>query len=45
MVKAICFDFDGVIIDSEKARYDAWQAVFSQKIFLLMFSPQAIPAR
>jgi HAD superfamily hydrolase (TIGR01509 family) len=29
VVKAIVFDFDGVIIDSEKVRYDAWQAVFS----------------
>lgn len=29
MIKAIVFDFDGVIIDSEKARYDAWQKVFS----------------
>ncbi len=29
MIKAIIFDFDGVIIDSEKARYDAWQKVFS----------------
>jgi len=29
LIDAIVFDFDGVIIDTEKARYDAWQAVFS----------------
>ncbi len=29
MLKGIVFDFDGVIIDSEKARYDAWQSVYT----------------
>lgn len=29
MIRAVVFDFDGVIIDTEKARYDAWQSVFN----------------
>lgn len=27
-IQAVVFDFDGVILDTEKARYDAWQSVF-----------------
>jgi HAD superfamily hydrolase (TIGR01509 family) len=30
MKKILVFDFDGVIIDTEKARYDAWQKVFME---------------
>jgi HAD superfamily hydrolase (TIGR01509 family) len=30
VINAIVFDFDGVIIDTEKACYDAWQTVFSE---------------
>lgn len=28
-MKAVVFDFDGVIIDTEQARYDAWQKIYS----------------
>ena len=31
MIKAIIFDFDGVIIDSEKLRYETYQELFLQK--------------
>lgn len=30
MISAIVFDFDGVIIDTERACFDAWQKVFSE---------------
>ena len=26
MVRAICFDFDGTLVDSEHLHYAAWQA-------------------
>ena len=28
-IRSIIFDFDGVILDTEIARYDAWQRIFS----------------
>jgi HAD superfamily hydrolase (TIGR01509 family) len=30
VINAIVFDFDGVIIDTERVCYDAWQTVFSE---------------
>lgn len=27
-IQAVVFDFDGVILDTEKARYDAWEEIF-----------------
>ena len=40
MIKALIFDFDGLIIDTESAEFQSWQETFEEHGCALTFEEQ-----